>query len=190
MKRANLFIALLRGVNVVGANSLRMNDLVRLLQRLGLRQVKTYIQSGNAVFQAKEAKADVLSRKIKDGIRRAHGFAPEVIVLRLEDLEGAIAANPYPGADADPKALHLAFLAAAPAVPDWTAFKALQQENEQYALEGRVFYFYAPDGVGRSKLFSRLEKLLGVTVTARNWRTAGKILEMAREVAATEEEHA
>jgi uncharacterized protein (DUF1697 family) len=172
-------------VNVGGANSLPTTEFVRVLEELGLGTIRTYIQSGNAVFNANSREAAGLSHKIKDRIRGSHGFAPEVILLSLDEIEDAVASNPFPGADSNPKSLHLAFLASAPGNPNLTVLEKLKAEREQYALNGKVFYFYAPEGVGRSKLFSRIEKALGVSGTARNWRTVCKLLEMAREVAST-----
>jgi uncharacterized protein (DUF1697 family) len=181
--KTHTYILLLRAVNVVGANSLTMKDFTRLLGALGLKNVKTYIQTGNAVFQASEADATSLPDKIKAKIRRSHGFAPEIILLRLDELENAIASNPYPAADSNPRALHLTFLSSAPVSPDLTACDKCRAASEQFTLKEKVFYFYAPDGVGRSRLFSRVEKLLGCAGTARNWRTACKLLEIARQTA-------
>jgi uncharacterized protein (DUF1697 family) len=105
-------------------------------------------------------------------------------VLRLDEFERAVAANPYRGADSSPKALHLMFLASTPESLELTALEKYRARGEEFSLKKRVFYFWAPDGIGRSKLFSRIEKLLGVAGTARNWRTVCKLLELAREVAA------
>jgi len=182
----NTYIALLRGINAGGANSLPMKDFVGLLEGIGLRNIKTYIQTGNAVFQAKESDAAELPATIKTRIKHSHGFAPEVVLLRLDELESAIASNPYPEADSDPKALHLIFFSCTPKTPDLTALEKIRKDSECFVLTGRVFYFYAPEGVGRSKLFSRIEKSLGVVGTARNWRTACKILEMAQQIAAAD----
>ena len=177
------FIALLRAVNVGGANSLPGKDLVRILESLGLRNVKTYIQSGNAVFQG-DRKAAGLAEKISSKIQRNHGHAPQVILLRIDELERAIKSNPFPRAKSDPKALHLVFLASVPKAADLSGLENVRQPGEQYSLKGRIFYFWAPEGIGRSKLFSRIEKTMGVPCTARNWRTVGKLLELAREVKA------
>src|SRR5262249_16952873 len=168
------------------ANAAPMKDFVGILESLGLKNVKTYIQSGNAVFQAEETEAVALSEKITARLRRRHGFAPHVIVLRVDELERAIASNPYPGANSNPKALHLTFLASAPGSSDLTELEKVRKDSEQYSLKGRVFYFWAPEGVGRSKFFSQIEKTLGVFGTARNWRTACKLLELAWEVTAAE----
>ena len=101
----------------------------------------------------------------------------------LDELQKAVAANPYPEADADPKSLHLTFLTRAPKAPDLTTLDAIRKDSERFALNGKVFYFHAPEGVARSKAFSRIEKSLGVAGTARNWRTACRILEMAEQIA-------
>lgn len=173
------FIAFLRGVNVGGAHSLPTKSLVELLQSLGLKNIRTYIQSGNAVFETNEKTASKLGLKIKEAIQEKFGFAPEVLLLPLEELEAAQANNPYPEADSNPRALHLLFFQAAPKKVDLKAL-ASQAESERFTLRGSILYFYAPDGIGRSKLFPRVAKLLGGIGTARNWRTVCKVLEIAR----------
>jgi len=174
-------IALLRAVNVTGVNLLPMKDFVQLLGKMGLKDVRTYIASGNAVFRAGETEAAGLPEKIKARINRSHGFAPEVILLSLDEMEKAIASNPYPEAEPEPKSLHLAFLADAPKTPDLAALERVRKDSERFALKGKVLYVHAPEGVAKSKLFQRIEKSLGVAATARNWRTACKVLEMARQ---------
>lgn len=83
-----------------------------------------------------------------------------------------------------PKSLHLAFLADAPEYPDIGALEQARRPSERFAIQGNVFYLHAPEGVGRSKLFAKIEQSLGVAATARNWRTVGRILDIVREVAA------
>ena len=104
-------IALFRGINVGGRNKLPMRDLVAVLEDLGLTDVKTYIQSGNAVFHADGVDNAELSDAISAAIQERHGFAPQVLLLGISDLAEAIASNPFPEAEADPKTLHLFFLA-------------------------------------------------------------------------------
>ena len=78
------------------------------------------------------------------------------------------------------------FLASAPENPDLAGFEKYRARDEEFSLKKQVLYFWAPDGIGRSKLFARIEKFLGVARTARNWRTVCKLLELARDVAATD----
>jgi uncharacterized protein (DUF1697 family) len=175
------YIALLRGINVGGNNVLPMKDLVALLEDLGSRNVKTYIQSGNAVFQSEEENASLLSDRIKVAIRNSHGFEPQVLLLELEEIEKAVESNPFPEAESEPKTLHLHFLASMPKDPDLEVLASLKGERERFVLEDRVFYLHAPDGIGRSKLAANAEKLLGVAMTARNWRTVCKVTAMAKQ---------
>ena len=176
------YIALFRGINVGGNNSLPMKELRALLEKLDAENVKTYIQSGNAVFQHATEDVDQLAERISAAIKESHGFAPRVLLLDVAAAEKAAAANPFPAAEAEPKTLHLYFLAATPQNPDLSLLDSLKKDNEQYQLTDNVFYLYAPDGIGRSKMAERVEKALGVAATARNWRTVGKIIAMASEI--------
>jgi uncharacterized protein (DUF1697 family) len=156
-----------------------MKELVATLEATGARKARTYIQSGNAVFESDERNAARLSRRLAAGILRRRGFEPHVQILTLEALDRAIAGNPFPEAATDPRSLHLGFLAARPRNPDLKKLSGLRTESERFQLTDRVFYLHAPDGVGRSKIAASAEKLLGVPMTDRNWRTVCKVMEMA-----------
>lgn len=169
------YVALLRGINVGGRNRLPMAELVEVLTGLGLRAVRTYIQSGNVVFAGESADSAELAATIGAAIGRSHGFIPAVIVLTAAELDHAIAANPFGDSIADPKSLHLFFAAAPPDQPDWERLARVQRPSERYQLVGSVFYLHAPDGIGRSKLAEQIEPALGVPVTARNWRSVSAI---------------
>jgi uncharacterized protein (DUF1697 family) len=174
------YIALFRGINVGGRHILPMKELVALLEDLGCRNVKTYIQSGNAVFESKVNNTSQLSKKISAEIKQRHGFEPHVLLLRLEEMEKAITNNPFPDGEKDPKALHIGFLISTPKTPDLKALESLKADREQFKLMDNIFYLYAPEGIGRSKLAASTEKLLGVPLTDRNWGTVRKIMEMAK----------
>jgi uncharacterized protein (DUF1697 family) len=175
------YIALFRGINVGGTNVLPMKDLVALLENIGSQNVKTYIQSGNAVFQSEEENASLLSNKIIATIKKSHGFEPQVLLLEPEDMERAIESNPFPEAESEPKTLHVHFLASMPKNPDLGGLKSIKSDRERFALKDRYFYLHAPGGIGRSKLPANAEKLLGVAITGRNWRTVRKVMTMAKQ---------
>jgi uncharacterized protein (DUF1697 family) len=175
-------IVLLRGINVGGKNALPMKELVAMLEDLGALKVKSYIQSGNAVFVWNGKDTSQLSNQIRVEIKKRHGFDPHVLLLGLEDIERAIEQNPFPEAETDPKALHAGFLAAAPGRPDLKTLESLKSDSERFRLIGSVFYLHAPEGVGRSKLAARAEKLLGVPMTDRNWKTVRALQKMAQEL--------
>ncbi|TLN01847.1 DUF1697 domain-containing protein [bacterium] len=176
------YIALFRGINVGGTGSLPMKELVTLLQDLGCREVRTYIQSGNAVFASTEADAGRLAAAIGTEVKSRRGFEPKVLLLTRAEFEQAAAANPFPEAESDPQTLHLGFLAAEPPDPNLEAIEKLRAASERWQLIGRVFYLYAPEGIGRSKLATVSERLLGVPMTDRNWRTVQAVADMAREI--------
>lgn len=171
-------IALLRGINVIGNNKLPMTELSALLEGMGLRDVQTYIQSGNVVFRCDLKSKATLAAKISAAIKAQHGFAPHVLLLEAAELKKAMAGNPYPEAVAEPKSLHLFFLDDAPQHPDLKSLDAVKTDSERYKLANKVFYLHTPDGFGTSRLAARAEKLLGVAATARNWNTVCKLAKM------------
>jgi uncharacterized protein (DUF1697 family) len=172
-------IALLRGINVIGNNKLPMKELSALLTGLGLRDARTYIQSGNVVFHSNAKNKTALAAKISAAIKAQHGFAPQVLLLDADELRQAMAGNPYPEAVSAPRTLHLFFLAEAPRHPDQKSLEAIRTGGERFKLDGKVFYLHTPDGFGPSRLAARVEKSLGVAATARNWSTVCKLAEMA-----------
>lgn len=174
------YIALFRGINVGGNNVLPMKDLVAMLENIGAQNVKTYVQSGNAVFQSEETNVPTLSTTISITIKNRQGFEPRVLLLKLEEMQRAVEANPFPQAESDPKTLHLHFLASVPEAPAFDALENIKADRERFVLKNGVFYLYAPDGIGRSKLAANAEKLLGVSMTGRNWRTVRKVMDIAK----------
>ena len=174
----NTYIALFRGINVGGKNIIKMKELVHLLEGLGLTQVRTYIQSGNVIFES-ESDVQRLNEKINQAILQHFGFTPQLLMLTFDEFETAIQNNPFSQAQSEPNTLHLEFLAYEPQNPRLTDLELLKSSMEEFRLKGKVFYLYAPEGVGRSKLAANSEKLLGVPITDRNWNTVMKIFEMA-----------
>jgi uncharacterized protein (DUF1697 family) len=176
----NTWIALFRGINVGGNKVLPMLAMAGLIGQLGGTGVKTCGQSGNVVFCGGGSNAAALSKRIESAVLKNHGFAPRVVLLTRTDLENAANANPFREAEAEPKTLHLAFLAEQPKQPDLAGLDALKGEGEAYVLDGRVFYLHTPGGFGQSRLAERYERLLGASATARNWNTVMKLRDMAQ----------
>ena len=174
------YIALIRGVNVTGNNMLPMKSLTALLEKMGCANVRTYLQSGNAVFQNPSSDRARLCESLKTAIEKAHGFAPRVMLLTAPEISRAMRANPFPQAADNHRVLHLFFLDAKPAKADLKAMAGLAANGEEFTLSGRVFYLYTPNGFGVSKLATRAERLLGVAATARNWRTVTSLCEMTK----------
>jgi uncharacterized protein (DUF1697 family) len=173
------YIALLRGINLAGNNLLPMKELKRVLEKNGCVDVLTYIQSGNVLFNSPISDSARLEKHLSACISRSHGFAPRVLVLTPSGLETAAAGNPFAQAETNPQSVHLFFLSQAPKKPALESLDSLKTPTEAFALKGRTFYLYTPDGFGTSKLAKRAERLLGVDATARNWRTVTTLLKMA-----------
>lgn len=181
----NTYIGLLRGINVGGSHKLPMRELVMVLEGLGLHNIRTYIQSGNVVFQSTRSDAPTLAQEITAAIAQSHGFAPAVLLLEQKAFQAVITANPFPEGEAEPKSLHLFFMDAAPQTVDFAALDRAKAQNERYQLIDQVFYLHAPDGIGRSKLAETVGKGWGVNITARNWRTVCEVMAIATQVAAS-----
>lgn len=173
------YVALIRGINVIGKNPLPMKELVVLLENIGAGKIRTYGQSGTAIFQITKKSAPQIAAQLKEQIERHCGFAPHVLVLGLEAVEKAIAQNPFPEAKEAPDSLHLGFLVSTPTSPDLKKLDALRTASERFHLTSHVFYLHTPEGVARSKVPANAEKLLGVPMTYRNWKTVCKIKAMA-----------
>jgi uncharacterized protein (DUF1697 family) len=177
------YIALFRGINVGGYHMLPMKELKRVLEKDGCQNVRTYIQSGNVILTSSISDPAKLASRLGAAISKSHGFEPRVMVLSADELQRAANGNPFAAAIDNPAALHLFFLEANPKSPDLKALEALKTKTEAFALKGAVFYLHTPDGLGRSKLATRIERSLGVQGTARNWRTVTTLLGMLNESA-------
>lgn len=179
---AATWIALLRGVNVGGSGVLPMQELRALLADLGYGSVRTYIQSGNCIFTS-TATATRIADEIADGIAGRFGFHPDVLVLSPVEIEAALAANPFCTGDAEPKSIHLFFLAEPAPDTDLAGLRALASGSEALHLADSVLYVFAPDGIGRSRMVAKIDRFIPLATTARNLRTVRKIAEMMRETA-------
>ena len=158
-----------------------MKDLVAVLESLGAKNIKTYIQSGNAIFQSYEKNISKIANTIGIEIEKRFGFSPRIVVLELAEVEKVIVNNPFKEAEVLPDTLHVGFLAALPVNPDLSKLESLKKPSERFCLIGKIFYLHAPEGFGRSKLAANSERLIGIPMTYRNWRTLNKIREMAQQ---------
>ncbi|RJP74334.1 MAG: DUF1697 domain-containing protein [Ignavibacteriales bacterium] len=175
----NTYIVLFRGINVGGKNILPMKELTAILERLGCKNIRTYIQSGNVVLETGNKNTAQLSKNISAEINKLHRFTPAIQILTLKELEKIVENNPFPEAVNDPKTLHIGFLDSIPKNPGLQKLESLKTATENFQLTDKAFYLHAPEGIGRSKLAANSERLLGVSMTDRNWRTVCKIMEMA-----------
>jgi len=168
-------IALLRGINVGPSNRVAMARLREVFAELGATDVKTYVNSGNVVFGGPQASA----AKLEKAIAAAFGFPIPVVVRTRDDLADVVAANPLAGVATNPSRYLVSFSGDG-AIDPGRAEDVEPGEGEQFTIRGSELYLWLPGGVQKSKLVRGLtDKRLGVTLTARNWRTVEKLLELA-----------
>lgn len=184
-----VYISILRGINVGGHNNaVRMDDLRKLYEGLGLRDAATYVQSGNVVFTADDADTSVLERKISGTLEETTGTPIPVIVMTVGKLERVIEKNPFvKDSTKNISFMHVTFLSHAPERYDVGQIEAKKQDGEEITFSDNVVYLYCPNGYGQTKLTNNLlEAKLKVRATTRNWKTVNELLKIARDIAATE----
>lgn len=173
-----IWVALFRGINVGGNNKLPMAELRAMASQLGLENPRTYIASGNLVFGSGKDAAE-LEAMLAGAIKQRFGFAPLIIMRSVRQLKEALATNPFAGRVTEGKQLHL-FLLDEPADKyDEAKLRDLAVESEDFALIGNVFYLFAPDGIGRSKLVEKMGPFFPKRMTARNLNSVEAVIAMA-----------
>ena len=176
---ARVFVALLRGVNV-GGNALSMAGLRSLCAEIGLRNARSYVQSGNLVFEAAGA-AERWSLALERALLGKARLPITVLVRTGTEMASLLARNPFLREKSiDPTRLYVTFLREAPTKAKLAALKAIDSGLDRLSHAGREVYLHCPTGYGRSRLSNNvLEKALGVAATTRNWRTVTTLAEMA-----------
>jgi uncharacterized protein (DUF1697 family) len=181
-KEMKTYVSILRGINVSGKNSIKMDALKRLFENLNFQNVTTYVQSGNVVFSFKPTDVRALEKLISSEIDKHFGFKVPVIVLTTDELKEYIGNNPFTSSK-DEKFLHFTFLAARPSDFIKENIDNVKAENEEIEISGRVVYLYCPNGYGKTKLSNTfLEKTLKVTSTTRNFKTTIALLKIAEQI--------
>lgn len=175
------FVALLRGINVSGQKIIKMDDLKKLLTHIGFINVRTYIQSGNIVFESSEQQADLIEHTIAAAITGQYGFDVPVLVLRASDLVNIAGSNPLANEDKDEKYLHVTFFREKPADFRKDKFSEKLSEGEIIEFSDEAVYLYCPKGYGITKLSNNfIENTLKVQATTRNWKTVQELINLVK----------
>jgi uncharacterized protein (DUF1697 family) len=172
------YALLLRGVNVGTKNSLPMAELRAMLEAIGCTEVRTYVQSGNAVFATK-LRAPALTKAVESALAKYMG-RPIATTLRTEaELEAIVEKDVFADVATNPAHRCVTFLSHVPTKSELAPLHAKDFEPELFKASGRELYTWHPNGQGRSALAAALAKLpLRGAVTTRNWNTVLKLLEM------------
>jgi uncharacterized protein (DUF1697 family) len=156
-----------------------MKELVPLVEALGTTEVRTYIQSGNVVFDAKAVVARRLPSRLTASIKQTFGFDVPVVVRSASEIRKVLASHPFASPKEDDASLHVAFLSGRPSKGAIATLDYKRSPGDRFVVDGAEVYLHLPKGAGKTKLSNDyLEKQLGVASTMRNWRTIATLVEM------------
>jgi uncharacterized protein (DUF1697 family) len=178
----NKYIALLRGINVSGKNKIKMADLKLVLEKDGLENVITYIQSGNIIFNSDLINKLELSQKIENIIKLKFGLDVPTLVITPLELEQISKNNPFQGqSGTNQDLLYYVFLFETPDPSKISMLEAIDYRPELFEIKNTLVYLYPVNGYGKAKLNNNLlENKLKVKATTRNYKTVEKLLNLCR----------
>ncbi len=174
------YIAILRGINVSGHKSVKMADLKKSLEELDFKNIRTYIQSGNVIFETKKTKEEELEKKLEKKIEQAFRFEVPVIVRNHTELKKTVENNPFlDKRKEDVTKLHVTFLSQK---PDSSLIASLSKNNyapDEFIVAEKEIFLFCPNGYGNTKLSNTFfENKLKIKATTRNWKTINKLEEL------------
>ena len=175
-------ISFLRGVNITGHNSIKMRDLSALYNDLGYNGAETYIQSGNVIFTENDVEpVSDISLKIEKAIFQRFGFVVPVMIRTLQDMQKLVSVNPFLNENNfDPAKMAVLFLHEECKISQIEKVADISYPPDKFVIKEREIFIYCPNGFGRTKLYTTFfEQKMGVTGTARNWKTISTIIENA-----------
>lgn len=173
------YVAFLRGINVGAKTVIKMERLREVFVALGFTNIKTYIQSGNVVFESDERDEVKLTAEIEAAIE-SNFFKTPVMVRLVEEVKDAIENNPFAGEEFEDKLFHLIFLSEKLSDEKAAQLLANNCDAEQFAVRKREVYCLLRGDFPKSLLGKKyIDNKLKTPATARNWRTVNKILELA-----------
>ena len=173
------YIALLRGINVSGVKIIKMEDLRAMFAAMGYKNVQTYIQSGNVIFEAPKKETVKLAKDIEKGLAKALGYDVPVIVRTSEEVVGIMEKNHFKklkAASEEGVKTYVAFLSAPLSAEQAAYLKALNSDVDTFHLDNGELYIVVNEAKGKS-IFTNvfLEKKLKTPMTTRNWNTVCKL---------------
>jgi uncharacterized protein (DUF1697 family) len=175
------YVAMLRGINVSGHKIVKMERLRGSFEALGFKNVRTYVQSGNVVFESKAAAPSGIGTKIAAQVERDFSFSVPVTVVTSEELGLIIKENPFLGDKGlDVSKLHVTFLSQEAAAAGLKKMAALPAGPDRFHCRARSVYLHCPEGYGNTKLSNNaIERALSVAATTRNWKTVTTLHQIA-----------
>ena len=181
-KEMHEYVSLLRGINV-GGKTLKMDSLLKVYESLGLRDVKSYIQSGNVLFNTTYTDTRSMKEELQNRIRSRYGLEVTIIIRNRRELEKIIEKNPFTeSGNRELNRMHVTFLEEGAKAKLPKSLRPDIDTNDEFRVIGTEIYLYCPEGYGKT-VFSNsfFEKKLGVRATTRNWKTVTELHRIANE---------
>ena len=173
------YVAFLRGINVGGHKPIKMADLSRLFTSFGLQNVKTYIASGNVLFETPETDPEVVSQRVEEGLRKALGYETTIILRTMSELVELVSSDPFKDVPQPENVrLYVTFFAEVPHSVLKLPYESPQGEFQILKKTNReVFSVVFLSQISRSvDGMTFVEKEFGKASTTRNWNTVKKIV--------------
>ncbi|MFC4855677.1 DUF1697 domain-containing protein [Actinophytocola glycyrrhizae] len=169
-----VYIALLRAINLAARRRVAMADLRAWLTGLGYDDVRTLLQSGNAVFRTRKKAASV-RKEVEAVLEQGAGFHIDCVLRTADELRAVVAADPLGAVATNPSRYFVSF---ADVAGEWPAIDPGAYEPERVHLAEREAYFWVPEGTQNSKVLAAFPARPGQITTVRNWNTVTKLLAM------------
>jgi len=174
------YIAILRGINVSGQKLVKMDALKLLMEELNFKNVSTYIQSGNVIFESENNDTHALAEEISEKISQAYGFQVPAIVLSAFYLSEILHRNPFVNENIDN--LYVTFLSGQPKQELMQKIEPLAYKPDEFLVMGDTIYLKCSNGYGRTKINNNFfEQKLKLFATTRNWKTVTKLAEFCHQ---------
>lgn len=169
------FVVLLRGVNVGKGNRVPMADFRRLLEAQGYTEVRTLLNSGNAVFGSTGRSAAAHARHIADSLQRHLGLNIQVVVKSYAEFLEAVAENSLSPGESGHSRILAVFSQERQALRALSALQHLVRPNERFVIGRQAAYLHCAGGILESKVATALLGKTGRSFTSRNWATVLKL---------------
>ncbi|HVA99106.1 MAG TPA: DUF1697 domain-containing protein [Bacteroidia bacterium] len=175
------YISILRGINVGGHRKILMADLKKMYEKLNLKEIVTYIQSGNVIFKTDKKNSDEIAKAIEKIIFETCQFQVPVIIRTIPEIKKIISENPFlKEKNTEIEKLHVTFLSEIPDKSNAEAILKYDYSPDKFSLNKKEVYVFCNNGYGNTKLSNPFfENKLKVGATTRNWKTLTKLLELA-----------
>jgi uncharacterized protein (DUF1697 family) len=173
-----IYFAFLKGINISGHRIIKMAELKAMFEAMGFKNVRTFIQSGNVVFES-PAKPDVIKKKIESGLKKSFGYEVNVIIRGKNEMEKIIKDYPFSKVKGhEDSKITVGFLETEPSKDKIKELEAFNTDNEIFVMKGNNLYHLVRGNFSDSIFFKKniVEKTLKIICTARNWNTTNKIL--------------